>query len=68
VRVRVGGAGAPVRVDGQTVEHVRESWLLEDRWWTPQPMRRRYWELVTDTGRNTIIFRDLLSGIWYRQR
>ena len=34
-----------------------------------QPLRRRYWEVVTDDGRNLVVFRDLLSGKrWYAQR
>ena len=33
-RVAVAPGGAPLTVDGQAVAHVRESWLVEDRWWT----------------------------------
>jgi hypothetical protein len=47
---------------------VRESWLVEDRWWTPVPVRRRYWEVVTTCGRDLVVFRDLVEGEWYRQR
>ena len=60
--------GRPLRVDGDTVEAVRESWLVEDRWWTEAPLRRRYWEVVTAQGRNLVVFRDLESGGWSRQR
>jgi hypothetical protein len=49
----------PVEVDGRAVAQVRESWLVEDRWWTGQPLRRRYWEVVTGCGRNVVVFRDL---------
>ncbi len=27
------GEGLPVEVDGEAVEAMRESWLVEDRWW-----------------------------------
>jgi hypothetical protein len=47
---------------------VRESWLVEDRWWTDQPLRRRYWELVSETGRDLVVFHDLADGHWFRQR
>jgi CO dehydrogenase/acetyl-CoA synthase delta subunit len=47
---------------------VRESWLIEDRWWTARPLRRRYWELVTDCGRNVVVFHELERGGWYAQR
>jgi len=59
--------GAPAAVDGEAVECLRESWLVEDRWWTPAPLRRRYWELVGSRGRNVIVFHDLCSGGWFAQ-
>jgi hypothetical protein len=60
--------GEPEVVDGRAVEAVRESWLVEDRWWTDRPLRRRYWEIVTTCGRNEVVFHDLQSGRWWRQR
>jgi hypothetical protein len=59
--------GLPAQVDGETVESLRESWLVEDRWWSEQPLRRRYWELVGERGRNLIVFHDLCSGCWFIQ-
>ena len=61
-RVRTGAEGAPLQVDGRTVELVRESWLVEDRWWTARPLCRRYWEVVTTSGRNLVVFHDLGGG------
>ena len=60
--------GRPQIVDGRRVEAVRESWLIEDRWWTGTPLRRRYWEIVTADGRNLVTFRDLVRNRWYTQR
>ncbi len=60
--------GRPEDVDGRRVEAVRESWLVEDRWWTDAPLRRRYWEAVTADGRDLVVFRDLESGRWFAQR
>jgi CO dehydrogenase/acetyl-CoA synthase delta subunit len=48
-----------VEVDGRSVASIRESWLVEDGWWTARPLRRRYWEVVTECGRNIVVFRDL---------
>lgn len=59
--------GSPCEIDGERVEAVRESWLVEDRWWTEQPLRRRYWELVSVRGRNLIVFHDLCVGDWFTQ-
>jgi hypothetical protein len=65
-RVRCGGP-APVEVDGERMQSLRESWLVEDSWWTAEPLRRRYWELVGVNGRNVVVFHDLCSGGWFRQ-
>jgi CO dehydrogenase/acetyl-CoA synthase delta subunit len=70
-RVRVEpapGDGRPLSVGGRAVESVRESWLIEDRWWSEAPLRRRYWEVVTTCGRDLVVFRDLLTGTWHLQR
>jgi hypothetical protein len=68
VRVRAAVGGRPEVIDERTVESVRESWLVEDRWWTDVPLRRRYWEVVTTCGRDLVVFRDLERGRWYAQR
>ncbi len=68
VAVSAADDGRPERIDGCVVDAVRESWLIEDRWWTEEPLRRRYWEAVTVNGRNQVVFRDVLSGRWWRQR
>jgi hypothetical protein len=65
-RVRWSG-GMPARVEGEAIESLRESWLVEDRWWTAEPLRRRYWELVGAHGRNVVVFHDLCTGEWFVQ-
>lgn len=60
--------GRPLVVDGREIDAVRESWLVEDRWWSERPLRRRYWEVVTTCGRNVVVFHDLREGGWFRQR
>jgi hypothetical protein len=54
-------------IEGATVEAVREEWLVEDRWWTPQPLRRHYFELAMRDGRALTVFRAAAQR-WYRQR
>jgi len=66
-RVRAAPGGQPLAVDGQAVEHVRESWLVEDRWWADQPLRRRYWEIVTSAGRVLVVYHDLAADRWFCQ-
>jgi len=67
-RVRVRADGIPEAVGRAAVEAVREEWLVEDRWWTERPLRRRYVEVVTADGANRVLFRDLVSGRWFTQR
>jgi hypothetical protein len=66
--VIAGVRGEPRAVDGLAVDSVAEDWVVEDRWWTGRPLRRRYFELVLVDGRNTVVFRDLRSGSWFLQR
>ncbi|HEU4739659.1 MAG TPA: hypothetical protein VFS54_11365 [Solirubrobacterales bacterium] len=66
--VRSDPGGAPLTVEGTTVENVREEWLVEDRWWTPKPLRRHYFELALCDGRALTVFRTARAQRWYRQR
>jgi hypothetical protein len=68
VTVLAGPGGRPLAVERNEVVAVRESWLIEDRWWTDHPLRRRYWEVVTVDGCDLVVFRDLGAGGWYRHR
>lgn len=59
---------APASVDRVQVARVREEWRVVERWWTSQPVRRRYFDVVLETGENAAVFLDELAGRWYRQR
>jgi hypothetical protein len=67
-RVRAGGRGVPIAIDALAVECVLEEWVVEDRWWTGRPLRRRYFECVLENGRNAVVFLDLVRRRWYEQR
>jgi hypothetical protein len=60
--------GVPTAVGAARVDSLREEWVVEDRWWTGRPLRRRYFELVLTDGRNVVVFRDLVGGGWFVQR
>ena len=68
VAVRAATDGTPLAIGAATVEAVREEWLVEDRWWTPRPLRRHYFELALADGRALTVFRDAGDGRWFRQR
>jgi hypothetical protein len=59
VPVQVGANGTPRAVGRLAVESVREEWLVEDGWWTQQPLRRRYFELVLENGSDVVVFCEL---------
>jgi hypothetical protein len=66
--VEVAFDGSPRRVNREGVAVVREEWRVVDRWWTDDPIRRRYFELVLETGQNTVVFHDDEHGRWFTQR
>jgi hypothetical protein len=66
--VRADEHGVPQAVGAREVDSVREEWVVEDRWWTARPLRRRFFEVVLIDGRNLVVFRDLVGGGWFLQR
>jgi len=60
--------GTPRRVNRQGVATLREEWRIVDRWWTEEPVDRRYFDLVLETGENVVVYRDGESGAWFSQR
>jgi hypothetical protein len=67
--VRVEGSeGVPAGVNGVRVASVREEWHVADRWWTAEPVRRRYFDLVLETGENVAVFYDEEREGWFRQK
>jgi hypothetical protein len=60
--------GRPLAVAEEPVDTIAEEWVVEDRWWTDRPLRRRYFELVLSRGRNVVVYRDLRGGGWFEQR
>jgi hypothetical protein len=69
VKVETASGGQPATVDSVAVDAIREEWLVEDRWWTPKPLSRRYFELVLADGRNIVVFREPADADrWFVQR
>jgi hypothetical protein len=46
----------------------REEWRVVDRWWTEEPVHRRYFDVVLETGQNTVVYHDDDTGSWFTQR
>jgi hypothetical protein len=68
LRVITGRGGVPhaVVIDGRRrlVVAVREDWLVQDRWWTDEPVDRHYFELVVEPGRRLVVFLDERRREW----
>jgi hypothetical protein len=60
--------GSPALVNRQRVAVVREEWRVVDRWWTEEPVNRRYYEVVLETGETVCVFRDAEAACWFSQR
>jgi hypothetical protein len=65
--VEAHGDGVPRRINRQDVGLIRDEWRVVDRWWTEEPVHRRYFDVVLETGENAVVFRDD-AGSWFTQR
>jgi hypothetical protein len=66
--VEVHADGVPHLVNRRRVAIVREEWRIVDRWWTDDPVDRRYFDLVLETGENAVVYRDGETQAWFSQR
>jgi hypothetical protein len=66
--VEPGFDGTPREVNRSPVLVVREEWRVVDRWWTDDPVSRRYFDLVLESGERCVVYRDGERGGWFTQR
>ena len=66
VLVEAHADGTPRCINRQAVGVIREEWRVVDRWWTDEPVARRYFDLVLETGENVVVYSD--TGSWFAQR
>ena len=59
--------GSPRRVNCQDVLVVREEWRVVDRWWTEEPVARRYFDVVLESGQHHVVFHDDEACCWFSQ-
>jgi general stress protein 26 len=60
--------GSPKYVNREGVALVREEWRVVDRWWTEEPLSRRYFDVVLESGQQTVVYFDAERGTWLTQR
>jgi hypothetical protein len=68
VRVQAHVDGSPRRVNRAEVALVREEWRVVDRWWTEEPVSRRYFDVVLAGGEHAVVYLDEEVGRWFSQR
>ena len=66
--VETNGAGVPAKINRQEVALLREEWRVVDRWWTEEPLSRRYFDCVLVSGQTLVVFRDVAHGGWFAQK
>ena len=67
-RVEARFDGSPREVNHQPVLVVREEWRVLDRWWTEEPVSRRYFDVVLESGEHAVVYRDEQRECWFTQR
>ena len=70
VAVRSASDGTPraVALSGDRyhgVMAVRDDWLVQDLWWTDRAVDRHYIELVLDSGRLVVVYREAADAAWF---
>jgi len=68
IRVQADASGRPTVVAGEPVKMVSNDWLGEDGWWLEVELHRRYYEVTTISDGRVVLFRDLITDRWFRQR
>ena len=66
--VETNAAGVPVLINRQQVALLREEWRVVDRWWTDEPVYRRYFDCVLAGGMGVVVFHDAVNGGWLEQK
>jgi hypothetical protein len=66
--VETNAAGVPLVINRQQVALVREEWRVIDRWWTDEPVYRRYFDCVLAGGMTVVVFHDAVNGGWLEQK
>jgi hypothetical protein len=71
LRVEAGEDGRPIAVylsrRRYAVEAVLGTWRIDDEWWRERPISRLYYSLLLEDGRTVTVYRDEVSGRWWKQ-
>jgi hypothetical protein len=70
VRVEEDADGLPVAVkekQRQNITAIEDRWRIDDEWWREGPVKRFYYTVRFAAGLRLVLYKDLVSGGWYKQ-
>jgi hypothetical protein len=70
LRVEESAAGLPaaVRLPWRVrIAAIEDKWRIDDEWWRTAPVSRLYYNVLLASGDRWVLYKDLVSGEWYRQ-
>ena len=71
IEVATNDSGEPAVVDWNNsrrkVAAILNVWRIDEEWWREE-ISRQYFRIELQDGLIVTVFRDLVSGRWYRQR
>ncbi len=70
VRVEEGTSGEPVGVRLKRryrITAIEDKWRIDDEWWRAEAVSRLYYNVLLASGDRWVLYKDLISGEWYRQ-
>lgn len=61
------GTPRAVIIDGvrRGVMTIRDDWIVQDLWWTDRAIDRHFFELVLDSGRLVVVYREGAGAGWF---
>ena len=70
VRVKLGGAGAPISLEirgrWRRIGGVLDQWRIDDEWWR-EPISRTYYSIILESGIHLTAYHDLMLDRWFLQ-
>jgi len=70
LRVEEGASGELLAVRLKRryrIAAIEDKWRIDDEWWRAEPIARLYYNVLLASGERLVLYKDLVSGEWYRQ-
>ncbi len=70
ISVEEGASGEPLAVRlprRHRIAAIEDRWRIDDEWWRAEPVSRFYYAVLLISGQKVVLYKDLVSGGWYRQ-